>query len=94
MGENNLSVLKVAHHGSKNSTPEKLLQITSPQYAVISVGENNSYGHPHKETLNRLEVTGSKLLRTDELGAIILTISPSGEVEWKAYRCFVGLGRK
>ena len=93
-GKNLLTVLKVAHHGSKYSTPMELLELAKPQYAIISAGENNRYGHPHEETLKRLEKAGCEVLRTDELGAIILTISHSSEVEWKAYRCSVGLRSK
>ena len=93
-GKELLTVLKVAHHGSKYSTPIELLELTKPKYAIISAGENNRYGHPHEETLKRLEKAGCEVLRTDELGAIILTISHSSEVEWKAYRCSVGLRSK
>jgi competence protein ComEC len=63
-------VLKVGHHGSSKSTSEGLLGFSSPQYAVISVGKDNSYGHPHKKTLDILNHFGIKILRTDELGTI------------------------
>ena len=65
-------VLKVAHHGSKNSSSLEFLGHVRPKVAVISVGIGNSYGHPHKETLQRLGSVGSKVLRTDELGTIKL----------------------
>ncbi len=61
-------VLKISHHGSNKSTSESLLGFSAPQYAIISVGKDNSYGHPHKETLDILEKFGVKILRTDELG--------------------------
>lgn len=64
------NVLKIGHHGSNKSTSEELLGFSSPDYAVISVGKNNSYGHPHKETLEILNRFGIKILRTDELGTI------------------------
>jgi len=64
-------VLKVAHHGSKNSTGEEFVKTVSPQYAVISVGKDNRYGHPTEEVLNILQNFGSKIFRTDELGNII-----------------------
>ena len=69
-GKELLTVLKVAHHGSKYSTPIELLELTKPKYAIISAGENNRYGHPHEETLERLEEVGCKVLRTDERGFI------------------------
>lgn len=63
-------VLKVAHHGSKNSTSEKFLGIVSPAYALISAGRGNSYGHPHEETIERLSSVKSVILSTHENGAI------------------------
>lgn len=72
--ENGITVLKVAHHGSENSTSAKLLTEISPQIAVISCGENNPYGHPHEETLERLGDIGAKVLRTDELGAVRIVV--------------------
>ena len=65
-------VLKVAHHGSRHSSSFKFLEQVRPKIAVISVGTGNSYGHPHNETLQRFGSVGSKVLRTDELGAIKL----------------------
>ena len=65
-------LLKVAHHGSKNSID--LLENISPKLSIISVGKTNRYGHPHKEILNRLEEIGSKIRRTDEEGEIVIRI--------------------
>lgn len=65
-------VLKVAHHGSKNSSKEEFLNVVKPMYSVISCGENNVYGHPHKETLMRLEKIHSKIFITKETGAVLL----------------------
>lgn len=72
-----ISVLKVAHHGSKNSTKEESLRQCSPAVAVISCGEHNTYGHPHKETLERLNDMGTAIYRTDCSGAIQITVSGS-----------------
>lgn len=58
-------VLKVGHHGSNTSTTEEFLYEVRPKYAVISVGEGNEYGHPHKETLRLLEEFNCELYRTD-----------------------------
>lgn len=70
-----VSVLKVAHHGSKNSTKEEFLQQCSPTVAVISCGERNTYGHPHQETLERLDDVGTVVYRTDRSGAIQITVT-------------------
>ncbi len=64
------NVLKIGHHGSNKSTSESLLGFSAPQYAVISAGKDNSYGHPHKETLDILNKFQIPILRTDELGMI------------------------
>ncbi len=65
-------VLKVSHHGSKNSTSEEFLKIVEPSLAVISCGRDNRYGHPHSEVLKRLAQTNTRILRTDQQGAINL----------------------
>lgn len=62
--------LKVAHHGSRNGTGSAFLEVTKPEAAVISCGEENRYGHPHYEVLERLEAARVGILRTDENGAI------------------------
>ena len=65
------SVLKVGHHGSRNSTTYPFLKQIMPDYAVISVGKNNSYGHPTEEALSRLADADVTVYRTDVLGSII-----------------------
>lgn len=62
-------VLKVAHHGSKSSSSEAFLDAASPSVAVIQVGRDNFYGHPHEQTLKRLEERGIEVFRTDINGA-------------------------
>ena len=64
------TVLKVAHHGSKNSSPEELLRIIRPCYAVISCGRENRYGHPHDITMEKLKAVGAETLVTKNVGAI------------------------
>lgn len=64
-------VLKVGHHGSTTSTSDKFLNKVSPKYAVISCGNNNKYGHPHKETLEKLEKRNITTYRTDLEGTIV-----------------------
>lgn len=69
-----IDILKVGHHGSKNSSCEKFLDVVKPRIGLISCGINNRYGHPHKETLERLNNTGARVLRTDEMGEIEIRI--------------------
>jgi competence protein ComEC len=78
-------VLKVGHHGSKNSTTEEFLAAVRPQVAVISAGENNPYGHPSPQLLERLERAHVRVLRTDRDGAVqILTDGSTLDIS-----CFV-----
>ncbi|PIR91905.1 MBL fold metallo-hydrolase [Candidatus Falkowbacteria bacterium CG10_big_fil_rev_8_21_14_0_10_44_15] len=70
-GERGLSetdVLKVAHHGSDDATSEEFLQIVKPKTAVISVGKDNTFGHPSLRTIKRLEKLGAEVYRTDNNG--------------------------
>jgi competence protein ComEC len=78
-------VLKVGHHGSKNSTTLGFLAAIQPRVAVISAGEDNPYGHPNPELLERLEGAGVRILRTDRDGAVhVLTDGKQLEIT-----CFV-----
>ncbi len=63
-------VLKVGHHGSKNSTMPDFLEMVAPQIAIISAGEQNPYGHPSPELVERLRAGGVRTLRTDQQGAV------------------------
>ena len=72
----NYHVLKVAHHGSRSSTSQEFVNSIKPQYAIISVGRNNFYGHPNKEVLENLKE--SKIYRTDMDGSIIINIKKQG----------------
>jgi len=64
------NVLNVGHHGSRTSTTEIFLNAVSPDIAVISLGRNNQFGHPHHEVMERLQSQNITILRTDELGTI------------------------
>lgn len=66
-------VYKVAHHGSNTSTTDELLNAINPTFAVISCGKDNTYGHPHAETLEKLKARNIKVFRTDEQGTIVAT---------------------
>lgn len=68
-----VDVLKVGHHGSGSSTSYRFLNEVMPRYAVIQVGKDNSYGHPHDEVLSRLRDAEVEVFRTDENGDIIAT---------------------
>lgn len=63
-------VLVAGHHGSNHSTSAKLLEHIAPEVVMISVGVDNSYGHPGEQTLRRLAQFGCRILRTDEMGDI------------------------
>ncbi len=63
-------VLKVGHHGSTTSTTKEFLEAVHPEFAVISCGKYNSYGHPHQETLDSLKSLGTEVFRTDLQGTI------------------------
>lgn len=76
----NVDVLKVAHHGSRYSSTTEFLEQINPRVAVISCGEGNSYGHPHEETLERLNDVGSRVLTTPECGAVIVEIGDEMKV--------------
>lgn len=67
-----VEVLKVGHHGSRTSTSPGFLALVRPEYALISAGEKNRYGHPHAEVVERLEAFGSQLFRTDITGTLRL----------------------
>ena len=67
-------MLKVAHHGSQYTTDAEFLKMLSPKLAMISCGRDNSYGHPHRELLERLRDAGAKVYRTDEGGAIEINV--------------------
>ena len=66
-------VLKVGHHGSNTATSQSFLDAITPNWAVISCGKDNTYGHPHAETLVRLQTAGATILRTDLDGTITFT---------------------
>ena len=78
-------VLKVGHHGSKNSTTQEFLDAVAPAVTIISSGEDNPYGHPSPELLERLEASGARVLRTDRDGVVhIVTDGDQLEIS-----CFV-----
>jgi competence protein ComEC len=75
--------LKVGHHGSRTATSVPFVEAVAPEYAFISDGKDNKYGHPHQETLDILTKFGVKIFRTDLLGTIIMRCDILGACEIK-----------
>ncbi len=78
-------ILKVAHHGSKNSSSEQFVRQVMPAYAFISAGRENRYGHPHQETIERLVDVGSKICSTQENGALIVEVEGGETMRVESY---------
>ncbi len=76
--ELDVDVLKLGHHGSNSSSIQDFVDITSPDYAIVSAGEGNRFGHPSLRVLKRLERAGAKVLRTDLMDDIIVEINNNG----------------
>lgn len=84
-------VLKVGHHGSNGSSCEEFLDAVSPDWAVISLGADNDFGHPHDEVLDRLADVGARVLRTDKNGDITM-VSDGRDLVVTAERGFEDTG--
>jgi len=80
-----LVLLKVGHHGSKTSSGEAFLEFAGPDIAVISCGYRNSYGHPHKEVVERVLACGAEVFRTDLQGAVVVEIGSRQGVEVRSW---------
>ncbi len=76
--DSKITVLKVAHHGSKTSSTESFLEKVKPDLAVVSAGLHNTYGHPHRYALARLGRNAKMILRTDFHGFIEVEVTRSG----------------
>lgn len=83
--ETELTILKVAHHGSKNSTSEEFLKAANPKIAIISCEKGNRYGHPHEETLERLDKVDVPWFCTKDYGAITVTVDDKSRVQVRGY---------
>ena len=79
-------VLSLGHHGSATSTSWDFLQATVPEFAVISCGAGNMYGHPHEETMEKLADMGIQVYRSDEQGTIVAS-SDGSTITWSAEPC-------
>ena len=74
------TIIKVAHHGSKTSSTEEFLNIVKPEIALIGVGENNKFGHPNEEVLERLRLMRTKIFRTDNSGEITIRFNKNKKI--------------
>lgn len=74
----NSTILKVAHHGSKSSSTQEIVEKIKPKIVLIGVGEKNNFGHPDSNVINRFENIGAKVFRTDKNGEITVNISQKG----------------
>ncbi len=81
-----VTLLKVGHHGSITSTAEAFVDAIRPEYAAISVGSRNRYGHPDPQVLARLERAGAQIFRTDTRGTVLLTARADGSVRVRTSR--------
>ena len=79
------NVLKVSHHGSNDASSANFLVKVHPEYAIISVGKDNEYYHPHQVTIDKLERLNTKIYRTDLEGTIIVT-SDGNNIEVKTIK--------
>ena len=77
-GDFDVEVLKVGHHGSNTSTSQEFLDAIKPEEAVISCGEDNKYGHPHDEVVERLNNAGVNIRRIDQSGTILFYVNEEG----------------
>lgn len=77
------TVLKLAHHGSKTSSSKEFLEVVRPKIALIGVGENNKFGHPSTEILQRLNDINCRIYRTDKMGEITICVDKKGKVKIK-----------
>ena len=80
-----VEILKVPHHGSKNSNVKKFFDLVSPKYAVVSYGKNNNYGHPNADTVDSILETGAKILKTGESGQIDIYLDKE-DIYYKTYK--------
>ena len=79
----NATILKVGHHGSKTSSTEEFLNVVKPKMALIGVGEDNKFGHPNEDVIERLKNMKTKIYRTDKMGEICVYVNKNGEINVK-----------
>ena len=80
-----IDCLKVGHHGSRWSTSQEFLEVTCPEIALVSAPAKSMYGHPHQETLDRLEEAGAAIFAAKDCGAVEIRVQRSGTAQISAY---------
>lgn len=80
-----IDVLKVGHHGARDATDEALIAALTPEVAVISVGDDNPYGHPDARVIAMIEEAGADAYRTDEAGAVTVTMDADGDLRVETF---------
>ena len=81
----NSTILKAGHHGSKTSSTKEFVKVINPKVVIIGVGENNKFGHPNEEVIERFNSIGCRIYRTDQMGEIIININSEGKYKIKKY---------
>jgi len=79
-------ILQVAHHGSRSSSGDEILDLISPRYAIVSAGLNNQFGHPHASVVNSLNRVGTTIYRTDWQGTVTFSVDRNGIVSIRTTR--------
>lgn len=75
--------MKIGHHGSKTSSSDELIKRIIPQIALIGVGNNNKFGHPNEEVIDRLKSINAKIYRTDLMGEITVEVNHECKIKVK-----------
>ena len=70
-----ITILKVGHHGSRTSSSEEFIESVNPTYSLISAGVDNKFNHPHEEVIERLEENGSIIFNTQETGMVMFNFT-------------------
>lgn len=79
-GLDDVEVYRAAHHGSRTGDREAFVRALAPDWVIVSAGRDNAYGHPHPEALAAYRAAGARVLRTDEVGAVTVTVARGGAV--------------
>lgn len=84
-----IDILKAGHHGSKTSSSQRFVETLLPQLTIFSTGENNRYGHPHQEVVERFQSYGLQMIDTKDSGTIEITVTDEGMVVFRSHSLFI-----